>query len=237
MSKIPEEQFNTNETHAKNSDGLEITKENLKRELDSLMDLITPEPEDRSDFTNSPNSHAQTMVSRGEFIKLIESNRELQSEVDTLKISITNLGQEINTLRENIRILIAEQPDVSLYEDQIVGLKEAIRNLEKVNHPQTERILEEIPEEPHAFDDTIIVESNVQKVSEISIEKIDLDNEKVDLDPEKIIQETRRRRCPTCNNGNQRYIRELTDKSNVIMQSPRIYGKMYKCGICTTEWK
>jgi len=230
MSKIPEEQFKTNETHAKNSEGLEITKETLKRELNSLMDLITPEPEERSDFTNSPNSHTQTMVSRGEFIKLIESNRELQSEVDTLKNSITNLGQEINTLRENIRILRAEQPDISIIEDQIFDLKESIRNLENVNLPQTESIPEEIPEELHAYDDTIIVESNVQKVSEISIEDIDLDKEK-------IIQETRRRRCPTCNNGNQRYIRELTDKSNVIMQSPRIYGKKYKCGICTTEWK
>jgi len=230
MSKIPEEQFNTNETHEKNREELEITKEKLKRELNSIMDLITPEPEDRSDITNSPNSHTQTMVSRSEFIRLIESNRELQSEVDTLKNSITNLGQEINTLRENIRILIAEQPDVSLIEDQIFDLKEAIRNLENVNLPQTESIPEEIPEEPHAYDDTIIVESNVQKVSEISIEELDIDTEK-------IIQETRRRRCPTCNNGNQRYIRELTDKSNILMQNPKLYGKKYKCGICTTEWK
>ncbi len=230
MSKIPEEQINTNETHAKNREELEITKEKLKRELNSIMDLITPEPEDRSDITNSPNSHTQTIVSRSEFIRLIESNRELQSEVDTLKNSITNLGQEINTLRENIRILIAEQPDVSLIEDQIFDLKEAIRNLENVNLAQTESIPEEISEEPQAYDDTIIVESNVQKVGEISIEKIDLDTEK-------IIQETRRRRCPTCNNGNQRYIRELTDKSNILMQNPKLYGKKYKCGICTTEWK
>ena len=57
------------------------------------------------------------------------------------------------------------------------------------------------------------------------------------LDAEKIIEETVRRKCPTCLNTNPKYIREFNDKSNILMQYPRIYGKKYKCGICTTEWK
>jgi len=57
------------------------------------------------------------------------------------------------------------------------------------------------------------------------------------LDSEKIIEETVRRKCPTCLNTNKKYIRELNDKSNIIMHYPRIYGKKYKCGICRTEWK
>ncbi len=56
-------------------------------------------------------------------------------------------------------------------------------------------------------------------------------------DSEKIIKETVRRKCPTCLNTNKKYIREFTDKSNIIMQYPRIYGKKFKCGICRTEWK
>ena len=32
-------------------------------------------------------------------------------------------------------------------------------------------------------------------------------------------------------------IREFVDKTNIIMSNPRIYGKLYKCGLCTTEWK
>ena len=56
-------------------------------------------------------------------------------------------------------------------------------------------------------------------------------------DSKKIIEETVRRKCPTCFNTNKKFIREFTDKSNIIMQYPRIYGKKFKCGICTTEWK
>lgn len=58
-----------------------------------------------------------------------------------------------------------------------------------------------------------------------------------ELDSEKIIKETVRRKCPTCLNTSKKYIREFTDKTNVLMQYPRIYGKKFKCGICTTEWK
>jgi len=58
-----------------------------------------------------------------------------------------------------------------------------------------------------------------------------------ELDLEKINEETIRRKCPTCFNTNKKYIRELTDKSSILMQYPRIYGKKYKCGICRTEWK
>ncbi len=58
-----------------------------------------------------------------------------------------------------------------------------------------------------------------------------------EVDSEKIIAETVRRRCPTCLNTNKKFIREFPDKSNIIMQYPRIYGKMYKCGLCTTTWK
>jgi len=56
-------------------------------------------------------------------------------------------------------------------------------------------------------------------------------------DSEKIIEETVRRKCPTCLNTNKKFIREMVDKSNILMQNPRIYGKKYKCGLCTTEWK
>jgi hypothetical protein len=57
------------------------------------------------------------------------------------------------------------------------------------------------------------------------------------LDSEKIIEETVRRKCPTCFNTNKKYIREIPDKSNILMQYPRIYGKKYKCGLCTTSWR
>ena len=229
MTNPPENQSNTNDTHVKNRIDLKITKQELQKELDSIIDLVGLEKKDNN-FANTSNFQSQANISQKDFIDMLESNRKLQSDIKALSDSIENLKNEINTLRENIRILKAEQPNVSLIEAQIYELKDSIRNLENFNLPQSKYITEEIPEETIVYDEPIQVESNVQYESELSDEENDPKNEK-------IIQETRRRRCPTCNNGNQRYIRELVDKTNIIMQSPRIYGKIYKCGICTTEWK
>jgi len=44
-----------------------------------------------------------------------------------------------------------------------------------------------------------------------------------------------RRTCPVC--GNQKHIRELTDKNKIISIYPRMYGKKFQCGECGAEWR
>ncbi|MHA2127875.1 MAG: hypothetical protein ACW99E_21440 [Promethearchaeota archaeon] len=44
-----------------------------------------------------------------------------------------------------------------------------------------------------------------------------------------------RRKCPSC--GDQSSIHEVIDKSSIIMDYPRIYGKKKYCGRCGHEWK
>jgi hypothetical protein len=44
------------------------------------------------------------------------------------------------------------------------------------------------------------------------------------------------RHCPKCYNQKQGAIREIVDKSIVLMQNPRIYGFKYVCGKCGNEW-
>ncbi len=44
------------------------------------------------------------------------------------------------------------------------------------------------------------------------------------------------RHCPKCFNQNQRMIREVTDKTIVLMQNPPIYGTKYVCGNCGHSW-
>lgn len=52
------------------------------------------------------------------------------------------------------------------------------------------------------------------------------------------IQKTEGRRiCPNCGEDNPHMIHESTDKNNIIMDYPRVYGKKYKCGRCGTEWR
>jgi hypothetical protein len=46
-----------------------------------------------------------------------------------------------------------------------------------------------------------------------------------------------RRTCPQCGEDNKNMIHESTDKSNIIMDYPRVYGRKYKCGKCGTEWR
>ncbi|MHA1670729.1 MAG: hypothetical protein ACTSV5_09135 [Promethearchaeota archaeon] len=46
-----------------------------------------------------------------------------------------------------------------------------------------------------------------------------------------------RRVCPKCGNEHKESIHESVDKSNIILDYPRVYGKKYKCGQCGIEWR
>ena len=46
-----------------------------------------------------------------------------------------------------------------------------------------------------------------------------------------------RRTCPACGNQHKYPIIEVEDKTNVIMFSPRMYGKKFQCGECGAEWR
>jgi len=46
-----------------------------------------------------------------------------------------------------------------------------------------------------------------------------------------------RRKCPSCNEEHKNLIHESTDKTNIISDYPRIYGKKYRCGKCGREWR
>ena len=46
-----------------------------------------------------------------------------------------------------------------------------------------------------------------------------------------------RRICPKCSEEKKSMLHESIDKSNIIMDYPRVYGKKYKCGSCGAEWR
>jgi hypothetical protein len=52
-----------------------------------------------------------------------------------------------------------------------------------------------------------------------------------------IIEGDSRRMCPSCDNAQHRLIYEQTDKTHILLDYPRIYGKKFKCGNCGTEWR
>ena len=46
-----------------------------------------------------------------------------------------------------------------------------------------------------------------------------------------------RRQCPQCFNKERNKIREVIDRSHIIMENPNVYGKKLVCGMCGKEWK
>ncbi len=46
-----------------------------------------------------------------------------------------------------------------------------------------------------------------------------------------------RRKCPSCGEENKNMIHESTDKTNIINDYPRVFGKKYRCGRCGQEWR
>jgi hypothetical protein len=46
-----------------------------------------------------------------------------------------------------------------------------------------------------------------------------------------------RRKCPKCGNDDKLMIHESIDKTNIVLDYPRVYGKKYRCGKCGTNWR
>ena len=46
-----------------------------------------------------------------------------------------------------------------------------------------------------------------------------------------------RRKCPECGCEDPHMIHESVDKSNIILDYPRMYGKKYLCGLCGIQWR
>ena len=46
-----------------------------------------------------------------------------------------------------------------------------------------------------------------------------------------------RRKCPECGIDNPLMIHESVDKSNIILDYPRVYGKKFQCGQCGIQWR
>jgi hypothetical protein len=52
-----------------------------------------------------------------------------------------------------------------------------------------------------------------------------------------IEKEEGRRKCPKCATEDKGLIHESIDKTNIILDYPRMYGKKYRCGLCGAVWR
>ncbi|MFX1394725.1 MAG: hypothetical protein ACFFAH_14285 [Promethearchaeota archaeon] len=139
---------------------------------------------------------------------------ESDKEKASLNKKIADLEKENNTLTERVSDLEKENAnmlkDIGEFENENINLKKTISELEKENASmpvKIEKIKPPIPEKVEEIEDNSISESD-----------------------------EKRRTCPKCGNQNLRQIREIVDKTKIISDYPKMYGKKYICGECGTEW-
>ncbi|KKM79160.1 hypothetical protein LCGC14_1352720 [marine sediment metagenome] len=279
MDTERKEQNEDSKIQEKNREDLASYQELLKKELNSIRNLVGSESTENNATKVSTITSAK-VISPVEYEKLKEENRTLRFKNNSLTSANSVLKNENRLLRENIETLKLENSNRTELENEITRLKEVIFNLEKERLEIGAKEIEKISKEEELYNQDLPVDISNEvktlfkskepaepstpqihkgftvppikpkkfkrKTTPKPEEKIPEDFNSIpsedsttfsELDSEKIIEETVRRKCPTCLNTNKKFIREFNDKSNILMQYPRIYGKKYKCGICRTEWK
>ncbi len=237
----------------KNREKLDSYQEKLRKELEDLKTLAGEEPIKNS-LRNTSRIKLSSLKPPPSFEKmknenLAEENSILRTEIESLKNRIYNLENENSKLKTG-------KANISTLENEINSLREMITVIAQEKESLEHKIVEVTSTEKSSVHKKIDVTTKEEVLTkekvppqnireEIKKPKKKPKKKKKKLSSEeikaiKVEQEEKtpvRRRCPTCLNLNTKYIREMLDKTNIIMQSPRMYGKKFKCGICGTEWK
>jgi len=184
--------------------------------------------------------------------ELVNENNLLRNNIDFLKIEkpdIAQLEEEIANLQEQVVAL--EDENKRLKEKDKKVLKEAISIQKEIEIPTQKPLkveTEQSTEPSLEMEEKIAMDTDILKIEEaeeaVSSHTM-VDELKSILSPElekekqPILEGTSegRRRCPKCGNVNKALIREMPDKTHIILAYPRMYGKKYKCGLCGTEWR
>ena len=119
------------------------------------------------------------------------------------------------------------------FEDKEVAFKEPLFE------EKAEVKIEESPIVESAFGEPIEPKVNLISTSDGLDAAGVSEAEKTSLETEILKEESviRKKTCPNCGNTNKDQIREFDDKTKILYTYPRIYGKMYRCGQCGTEWR
>jgi len=183
----------------------------------------------------------------------VHDSEDTQKYVETLARTIENLKNIINVLNEK---LTNYEKEIASLREQNADLKSKLpnaSNLEKINEmykikvDELEREIkilkknqEIIQKEGVNLEDSKKNVFNFQKkVSETKNQTQDTHVKKSELPKIEILEVSSegRRKCPNCHNNNPASIHELVDKTKIVMDYPKVYGKKYKCGDCGMEWK
>ena len=151
-----------------------------------------------------------------EYETLIE---KLMKENETLKNNIIDLEEQIK-LHRDIADSIEEVPESRDVKKPAKLFKKS-KKKEEIQ-PPTEKV--KPSKAPVEKREEVIVDSQIFK-------------ELPKRATPTILESTSRRECPVCGNTRKGSIQEIVDKTHIILDYPRMYGKKLKCGACGQEWR
>ena len=177
-------------------------------------------------------NNGKESVDAQEFIQTLTNTIEtLEKTISTLTKKLKDAEEEIKMLKEENNTLKEENRDLKT---SGVNASELIKDNEmyKMKIAELEREIfeagkvkpEKVASAPEASDIAPKKPSEIIKEQVLGVSETET--------PTGI-----RRKCSNCGNQNPASIHEQVDKSRIIMESPRMYGKKYKCGECGFEWK
>ncbi|NVM17953.1 MAG: hypothetical protein HWN80_09570 [Candidatus Lokiarchaeota archaeon] len=204
-------------------DNLEKTMQNLERINNELKN------ENQTLMTKLDNVKAE----RFQLTKFEAKVSKLENELHILQKENEELKQKDAILLANtINIMETQNREIPKIQEKLIPKKEVLEEKVEVEKEQTLTDVSTIEEPPRSEREYVPASDNfdINRISEP--EDLSLKDE---MQKEESV--TRKKICPNCGNTNKAQIREFDDKSKIIYTYPRIYGKMYRCGQCGTEWR
>ena len=223
--------------------------ESFLKTSDDSIDII----EELEDVDEKPISELEESEDSEDSIEIIEVLPSKDEIIDEIKTQLENRGyfletEDVETFINNFIEKYDRLPIPNELNSIVKGYILMIQEESKIDTENAEPIIEvpqgEVPQE--------IVPSEELHQEVISQDKLtqELDSPE-ELIHEEMLQEdfrrnifegvvlskveiAGRRRCPNC--GNEGLIREVDDKTKILMHSPRIYSKKKICGQCAYEW-
>ncbi|KKM16846.1 hypothetical protein LCGC14_1681750, partial [marine sediment metagenome] len=180
-----------------------------------------------------------------EIIEILPSKDELVEEIKKL---LENVGyilemEEVETFINNFIEKYDRLPVLSELKAIIKGYILMIQEEKKLKSQITEPIIEESQEDlpSEEVHQEVITQDYLTKElispEELNQEEISQEGFPIDDFKELVLSKQEivgRRRCPNC--GNEGLIREVDDKTKILMDYPKIYAKKRCCVKCGFEW-
>jgi DNA repair exonuclease SbcCD ATPase subunit len=173
-------------------------------------------------------------------IELKKENQQLSVKLEEVKAErfrLTRFEAKVSSLEKEVKKLQVENEDLKQKDAILLAKTINLMETQKKESPRMEEF--HIPKKK-GLEKELKVEAREEDLSIESseiVEELTTEGEKLKDEMSKEESITRKKTCPNCGNTNKDQIREFDDKTKILYTYPRIYGKMYRCGQCGTEWR